>query len=193
VPYREDLFATHGGGYNAQKRCFDAARPGQVIVIEARGVADAGTLGDILALRAKVNGVEGVVTDGAVRDHEAVTATGLPVFSQGAHPSVLGRRHVPWDVDVAVCCGGATVLPGEIVVGDADGVIVIPPAIAHEVAEAALAQEELDEWVAIQVAAGNPLDGLFPPDASWQARYDARNDPSKNPHPDEGAAMREPQ
>ncbi len=176
VPYREDLFAARGGGYNAQKRCFDAAGPGQVIVIEARGVADAGTLGDILALRARANGVEGVVTDGAVRDHEAVVATGLPVFSRGAHPSVLGRRHVPWDVDVAVCCGGATVLPGEIIVGDADGVIVIPPAIAQEVADAALAQEEQDAWVAAQVAAGYALDGLFPPDATWQARYAARDD-----------------
>jgi 5-oxopent-3-ene-1,2,5-tricarboxylate decarboxylase/2-hydroxyhepta-2,4-diene-1,7-dioate isomerase len=102
-----------------------------------------------------------------------VAATGLPVFSGGPHPAVLGRRHVPWDTDVAVACGGATVLPGDIVVGDADGVVVVPPHLAEEVADATIAQEEQDTWVAQQVAAGHPVDGLFPPNAEWRARYEA--------------------
>ncbi|WP_285102044.1 fumarylacetoacetate hydrolase family protein [Promicromonospora sp. MEB111] len=173
VPNREDLFASHGGGYNAQKRTFDAVGPGEVIVIEARGETGSATLGDVLALRAKVRGAAGVVTDGGVRDHDAVAATGLPVFSRGPHPAVLGRRHVPWDTDVAVACGGATVLPGDVVVGDADGVVVIPPHLVAEVAAATVAQEEQDAWVAQQVAAGHPIDGLFPPDATWRARYEA--------------------
>jgi regulator of RNase E activity RraA len=173
VPHREDLFATHGGGYNAQKRAFDTVGAGEVIVIEARGETGSATLGDILALRAKVRGAAGVVTDGGVRDFDAVAATGLPVFSKGPHPAVLGRRHVPWDTDVAVACGGATVLPGDIVVGDADGVVVVPPHLAEEVADATIAQEEQDAWVARQVAAGHPVDGLFPPDAEWRARYAA--------------------
>jgi len=171
VPNREDLFASHGGGYNAQKRAFDAVGSGEVIVIEARGETGSATLGDVLALRAKVRGAAGVVTDGGVRDFDAVAATGLAVFSKGAHPAVLGRRHVPWDTDVAVACGGATVLPGDVVVGDADGVVVIPPHLVEEVADATLAQEEQDTWVAEQVAAGHPVDGLFPPNAEWQARY----------------------
>ncbi|MFC8797715.1 fumarylacetoacetate hydrolase family protein [Promicromonospora sp. NPDC057138] len=173
VPNREDLFATHGGGYNAQKRAFDAVGAGEVIVIEARGETGSATLGDILALRAKVRGAAGVVTDGGVRDFDAVAATGLAVFSRGPHPAVLGRRHVPWDTDVAVACGGATVLPGDIVVGDADGVVVVPPHLAEEVADATLAQEEQDAWVAQQVAAGHPVDGLFPPNAEWRERYEA--------------------
>ena len=171
VPNREDLFKKHGGGYNAQKRCFDAVAPGEVIVIEARGESGSGTLGDILALRAKHNGAAGVVTDGSVRDYAAVKEIGLPVFTQGAHPAVLGRKHVPWESDVAIACGNVTVLPGDIIVGDDDGVIVIPLDIAEEVADAALAKEREDEWVAEQVAAGHPVDGLFPPTGQWKDKY----------------------
>ncbi|MGC3992830.1 MAG: ribonuclease activity regulator RraA [Propionicimonas sp.] len=172
VPNREDLFDAHGGGYNAQKRTFDAVLPGEVIVIEARGEAGSGTLGDVLALRAKVRGASGIVTDGGVRDAEAVAGI-LPVFSVGTHPAVLGRRHVPWESDVAVACGGTTVLPGDVIVADADGVVVVPRALAEEVADAAIAQEAEDAWVADRVAEGNPVDGLFPMNAEWRERYRA--------------------
>lgn len=172
VPGREDLFKSHGNGYNAQKQAFDAVAEGEVIVIEARGETGSGTLGDILALRAKARGAAGVVTDGGVRDYDAVVEIGLPVFSRGAHPSVLGRRHVPWDVDVTIACGGTTVQPGDIIVGDGDGVIVIPPALAQEVADAAFAQEAEDAWIAERVADGHPIDGLFPMNAEWRARYE---------------------
>ncbi|MDQ1112911.1 5-oxopent-3-ene-1,2,5-tricarboxylate decarboxylase/2-hydroxyhepta-2,4-diene-1,7-dioate isomerase [Microbacterium testaceum] len=173
VPHREDLFAAHGGGQNAQKRAFDAVEAGEVIVIEARGETGSGTLGDILALRAHARGAAAIVTDGGVRDAEAVAAVGIPVFTAGPHPAVLGRRHVPWETDVAVGCGGTTVEPGDILVGDGDGVIVIPPALADEVADAALAQEEEDAWIARQVASGHPVEGLFPMNASWRARFDS--------------------
>lgn len=173
VPGREDLFESHGGGYNAQKRVFDAVGPGEVIVIEARGETGSGTLGDILAIRAHARGAAGIVTDGGVRDADAVTAVGIPVYTAGAHPAVLGRKHVPWEADVAVACGGTTVQPGDILVGDADGVIVVPPQLAEAVASAALAQEEEDAWIAGQVAAGSPIKGLFPMNAEWRARFDA--------------------
>ncbi|MCT9821243.1 fumarylacetoacetate hydrolase family protein [Microbacterium sp. W1N] len=172
VPNREDLFAGHGGGQNAQKRTFDAVGAGEVIVIEARGETGSGTLGDILAIRAHARGAAGIVTDGGVRDIDAVTAVGLPVYAAGAHPAVLGRRHVPWDHDLTISCGGATVQPGDIMVGDADGVIVVPPALAAEIADAALAQETEDAWIAARVAEGHPIAGLFPMDATWRARYD---------------------
>lgn len=142
-----------------------------MIVIEARGESGSGTLGDILALRAKGLGAAGVVTDGGVRDYAAVKEIGLPVFTQGAHPAVLGRKHVPWEYDVAVACGNATVLPGDIIVGDDDGVIVIPPHLALEVAEAAYAKEHEDAWVAERVAEGNPVDGLFPPTGIWKEKF----------------------
>ncbi|MFC8681144.1 fumarylacetoacetate hydrolase family protein [Microbacterium ureisolvens] len=175
VPNREDLFAAHGGGYNAQKRVFDAVGEGEVVVIEARGDAGSGTLGDILAIRAHARGAAGIVTDGGVRDAAAVAAVGIPVYSSGAHPAVLGRKHVPWEGDVTIACGGTTVQPGDILVGDGDGVVVIPPGIAEEIVDAALAQEDEDAWIAGRVAEGHPVDGLFPMNAEWRARYDARN------------------
>jgi 2-keto-4-pentenoate hydratase/2-oxohepta-3-ene-1,7-dioic acid hydratase in catechol pathway/regulator of RNase E activity RraA len=175
VPGREDLFASHGGGYNAQKRVFDAVGEGEVVVIEARGEAGSGTLGDILAIRAHARGAAGIVTDGGVRDAAAVAAVGIPVYSSGAHPAVLGRKHVPWERDVAVACGGTTVEPGDVIVGDADGVVVIPPGIVEEVVDAALAQEDEDAWIADRVAEGHAVDGLFPMNADWRARYDARD------------------
>lgn len=171
VPNREDLFESHGGGYNAQKRAFDAVSEGEVIVIEARGESGSGTLGDILAIRAHAQGAAGIVTDGGVRDADAVTAVGIPVYTSGAHPAVLGRKHVPWDHDVTIACGGTTVQPGDVIVGDADGVIVIPPGIVEEVVDSALAQEEEDAWIAARVAEGHPVDGLFPMNAQWRARY----------------------
>jgi 5-oxopent-3-ene-1,2,5-tricarboxylate decarboxylase/2-hydroxyhepta-2,4-diene-1,7-dioate isomerase len=156
VPNREDLFDSHGGGYNAQKRVFDTVGDGEVVVIEARGERGCGTLGDILALRASARNAAGIVTDGV----------------EVAHSAVLGRRHVPWDADVTIACGGTTIQPGDIIVGDSDGVIVIPPAMAGAVVDATLAQEDEDAWIAGRVAAGHPIDGLFPLNAEWRARYD---------------------
>jgi regulator of RNase E activity RraA len=175
LPNREDLFASYGGGYNAQKRTFDSVRAGEVLVIEARSDADAATLGDILALRAHARGATAIVTDGAVRDIDAVAASGIPVFTSGAHPAVLGRKHVPWDADLAIACGGTTVLPGDILVGDSDGVIVLPPALAEAVADAALSQEAADGWIAERVKEGHALEGLFPMNDRWRARYDGEH------------------
>ena len=171
IPYRPDLFDSHGGGFNAQKRAFDGIGRGEVLVIEARGERGTGTVGDILALRAQVRGAAGIVTDGGVRDSEAVRALGLPVYSAGAHPAVLGRRHVPWETDVTIACGGAAVQPGDIVVGDDDGVLVLPPAIARAVAEAAVQQELEETFIAEQVAAGAGIDGLYPMNATWREEF----------------------
>jgi regulator of RNase E activity RraA len=172
IPNREDLFESHGGGYNAQKRVFDAVDEGDVVVIEARGEAGSGTLGDILAIRAHARHAAGIVTDGGVRDWEAVAGVGIPVYAAGAHPAVLGRRHVPWEADVTIGCGGAAVQPGDVIVGDADGVIVIPRTLADDIVDAALAQEDEDAWIAQRVAEGHPVDGLFPMNAQWRARYE---------------------
>lgn len=172
VPNREDLFKSHGGGYNAQKRAFDSLQSGEVVVIEARGESGSGTLGDVLALRAKAQGATGVITDGGVRDSAEVAGI-LPVFSTSKNPAVLGRKHVPWESDVAVACGNATVLPGDVIVGDDDGVIVIPRDLVEEVVDAALTKEIEDGWVAEQVAAGNPIESLFPPKGEWKDKFDA--------------------
>ncbi|GAA4617039.1 fumarylacetoacetate hydrolase family protein [Saccharopolyspora hordei] len=173
VPAREDLFRSHGGGYNAQKRAFDALNPGDVLVVEARGERGSGTVGDILALRAQVRGAAGIVTDGGVRDWAAVAELDIPTFSGGPHPAVLGRRHVPWDSDITIACGGATVQPGDVVVGDDDGVLVIPPPLLAEVLDAAIEQEAEEAWIAARVAEGAAVDGLYPLTGEWRERYEA--------------------
>ena len=173
VPFRPDLFDAHGNGYNAQKRAFDSLGAGDVLVIEARGERGTGTVGDILALRAQVNGAAAIVTDGGIRDFDAVAALDIPSFSAGPHPAVLGRRHVPWEVDGTIACGGAAVQPGDVIVGDGDGVLVIPPALVAEVAAAAVQQELEERFIAEQVAAGESVDGLYPMNAAWRERFEA--------------------
>jgi regulator of RNase E activity RraA len=174
VPFREDLFKARGGGFNAQKQAVEQVRPGEVLVIEARGDPTAGTIGDILALRAQVRGAAGIVTDGAIRDAEACKdKLGIPIYYGAAHPAVLGRRHVPWEVNVTVACGGVAVQPGDIIAGDGDGVIVIPPAIAWEVALGAREQEHQEEFITEMVAAGEPVDGLYPIGPTWRPAYES--------------------
>jgi 5-oxopent-3-ene-1,2,5-tricarboxylate decarboxylase / 2-hydroxyhepta-2,4-diene-1,7-dioate isomerase len=171
VALREDIFAERGGGMNAQKRTVDSLRPGEVLVIEARGDRSAGTVGDILALRAARLGAAGIVTDGAVRDGRGIGALPLPVYHAGTHAAVLGRRHVPLDSGLPVTCGGVLVMPGDVLVGDADGVVVVPRALADEVAAAALLQEREERFIAEQVAAGASLDGLYPLGPQRRAEY----------------------
>jgi regulator of RNase E activity RraA len=173
LPLREDLFAAHGGGMNAQRRAIEEIRPGEVLVIEARGDPTAGTIGDILALRAQVRGAAGIVTDGAIRDSAALAALEIPVYHAAVHPSVLGRRHVPWETGVTVACAGVTIQPGDIVVGDADGVVVLPPRLAAEILAEAAEQELTEEFITAQVAQGHPLDGLHPLGDRWRPAYEA--------------------
>ncbi|MCC3289823.1 fumarylacetoacetate hydrolase family protein [Arthrobacter sp. zg-Y1110] len=173
VPNREDLFKTHGGGYNAQKRAIDSVGDGEILVMEARGEKGTGTLGDILALRAKHNGAAAIITDGGVRDYSTVAGIDLPVYCANPHPAVLGRKHVPWDTDITIACGGATVQPGDIIVADDDGILVIPPAIAEELVEACIRQEHQEEFIAEMVKAGHGVDGLYPMNAAWKEKYEA--------------------
>jgi 2-keto-4-pentenoate hydratase/2-oxohepta-3-ene-1,7-dioic acid hydratase in catechol pathway/regulator of RNase E activity RraA len=172
LPLREDLFARHGGGMNAQKRAIEELRPGHVLVMDARRDASAGTLGDILALRAQRRGAAGVVTDGGLRDTTVVAGLGLPVFHAGGHPAVLGRRHVPWDTGVPVACGGALVQPGDLIVGDDDGVVVVPPELARELIDDCREQERQELFITERVRDGENIDGLYPLGPAWSARYE---------------------
>jgi 2-keto-4-pentenoate hydratase/2-oxohepta-3-ene-1,7-dioic acid hydratase in catechol pathway/regulator of RNase E activity RraA len=173
IPFRADLAKRYGTGYNAQKRGFDQLDPGDVLVVEARGELGTGTVGDILALRALKRGAVGFVSDGCARDARAVAQTGLPVFVAGTHPAVLGRRHVPWDLDLAISCGGVAVQPGDVIVGDDDGVIVIPPEFVEDVADRAVRQEDEELFITEQVAAGASVAGLYPLTGSWLEKYEA--------------------
>jgi 5-oxopent-3-ene-1,2,5-tricarboxylate decarboxylase/2-hydroxyhepta-2,4-diene-1,7-dioate isomerase len=175
VPNREDLFKQYGGGYNAQKRAIDSVNEGEILVMEARGEKGTGTIGDILALRAQVRGAAAIITDGGVRDFSTVAAMDIPTYYANPHPAVLGRRHIPWDTDITIACGGTTVQPGDIIVADADGILVIPPALAAELVEDSIAQEREEEFIAEMVRQGHGVDGLYPMNAAWRARYEAQD------------------
>ncbi|KRE80447.1 fumarylacetoacetate hydrolase family protein [Arthrobacter sp. Soil762] len=171
VPNREDLFKTHGGGFNAQKQAIDSVNEGEILVMEARGEKGTGTIGDILALRAQVRGAAAIITDGGVRDFSAVAAMEMPTYYANPHPAVLGRRHIPWDTDITIACGGTTVQPGDIIVADSDGILVIPPALADELADDSIIQEREETFIAEMVAQGHSVDGLYPLNAAWRLRY----------------------
>jgi len=173
LPLREDLFERFGSGMNAQKQAVEQIRPGEVLVIDARQEPTAGTVGDILALRAQARGAAGIVTDGAIRDSARLAALDIPTYHAAVHPAVLGRRHVPWETGVTVACAGVTVQPGDLLVGDDDGVIVVPPGLAAQVLSDAREQELQEEFAAAQVAAGAAIDGLYPLDDRWRGAYEA--------------------
>ena len=173
MPLREDLLEARTAGLNAQKQAIERIVPGDVLVIGARGVRNAGTIGDILALRAQQRGAVGIITDGAVRDASAVDALDIPTYSAGRSPSVLSRHHLPWLVDVAIACAGTLIEPGDLLVGDDDGVVLLPPGCAAEIAVAAVEQERAERFILDQVRSGESVDGLYPMNAEWRSRYES--------------------
>lgn len=163
VALREDLTGKYQAGNNAQRQAIESVQPGEVLVIECRMDPGAGTIGDILANRARVRGAMGVVTDGCVRDDAAVCGLpGFGVYRQAAHAATLGRKHMPFEIDRPVTCAGVFVEPGDVIVGDDDGAMVIPIALVDEVARDAYEQEIGDMFAFERVSAGDNLDGIFP-------------------------------
>lgn len=159
---REDLIPTLQAGVNAQRQAIESLHEGDVLVIEARQCPGAGTIGDVLAMRAQQRGAAGLVTDGGVRDADAVAGLAVPVYHLAVHGATFSREHLPLDIDVPVTCAGVLVMPGDVVVGDDDGVVVIPAALADEVAADAADQELKDQWAFERVSAGEPILGVFP-------------------------------
>lgn len=174
VPAREDLATPESWSSPISTRAAIEAMPeGCICVTDAMGVSDAGIFGDILCARMKKRGVAALVTDGVVRDVAGVRATGLPVWCSGvaAPPSVAGLTFVNWQEPVA--CGGVAVFPGDMIVVDDDGAVLIPAALVEEVAAQATEQERLEGWIMDQVDQGVPLPGLYPPNAGNKAKYDS--------------------
>ena len=174
VPAREDLATPESWSSPRSTRAAIEAMPaGSVAVVDAMGITDAGIFGDILCARMQRRGVAALVTDGVVRDIVGVLKTGLPVWCHGAAapPSVAGLTFVAWQEPVG--CGGVAVLPGDVVVLDQDGAVVIPQALLGSVVEQAVEQEQLEGWIMQEVEAGASLPGLYPPNAENKARYAA--------------------
>ena len=146
---------------------------GCVCVIDAMGVADAGVFGDILCARMVQRKVAALITDGMVRDLAGVLDTGLPVWCRGASapPSVAGLTFAAWNEMIG--CGGVAVVPGDIIVADSDGAVLIPRALLDEVLVEAPAQERMEGWIVSEVARGEKLPGLYPMNEATAARYKA--------------------
>jgi regulator of RNase E activity RraA len=172
VPKRED-FERRSKGPNAQRRAVESIEPDEVLIVEARGEPHAGTIGDIFAMRVKQLGGTGVITDGALRDTPAIAEIGLPVYHQSSHAATLGRLHTPLDHQVPIACAGVTVFPGDVLVGDAEGVVVIPALLAEEVANDSYTQEIEEEWAIERVAAGESSIGTFPIAEDRRAEFEA--------------------
>jgi len=174
VPAREDLATPESWASPVSTRAaIEAMEEGAVAVADARGIADAGIFGDILCARMRKRGVAALVTDGAVRDVVGVEETGLPVWAAGvaAPPSVAGLTFVGFGETVG--CGGVAVVPGDVIVADRDGAVVVPQALLSHVLDAAPEQERAEAWVMEEVARGAALPGLYPMNAGTKARYEA--------------------
>lgn len=172
VALRTDVREAMRGSEDAQKRAVESVSPGDVLVIEARGQTSAGTIGDILAARVLARGGAGIVTDGAVRDSPGIAELPLPTYFAAANAASLWHAHIPLDVDVPVTCAGSLVMPGDVLVGDAEGVVVLPAALAEEIAHAALEVERRESFALERVRAGESFRGLYPLSAEREPDYE---------------------
>src|SRR6185437_3339697 len=159
IPTREDKVGSRG---NVQQRAMEECPPGHVLVVDARGDARAASAGDLYIGRLAARGCAGIVTDGGLRDSEGVLKTGLPAYHRRPSSPPSPIVHQPYDLGLPIACGGVAVYPGDIVVGDCDGVVVIPPDIVDEIAAEAVASTLYDEFAEGEVAKGRSLVGLFP-------------------------------
>ena len=172
VATREDVRDAQRGTTDVQKLAVETVSPGDVLIMEARGEASAGTIGDILAARVLARGGAGIVTDGCVRDSPGVAELAIPTYSQGPNAASLWLAHIPLDVDVPITCAGVLVMPGDVVVGDGEGVVILPAALAEEIARDAVEQEDREAWALERVLDGESTRGVYPLSDDRRAEYE---------------------
>ena len=184
VPAREDL-ATYerlGDPAYPQRYAIEHIATGHVLVADCRGVADAGAAGEILIARLQARGAAGFVADGGLRDWEPARSLGFPVYALGPAAPAHVARHLAVERDVAIGCAGVLVMPGDVLVGDGDGVVAIPRHVADAVAADACEQDRLEAFVLDRIKGGAPLPGTYPPSEATRAEYEAsRRRPKPGP------------
>jgi regulator of RNase E activity RraA len=171
LPPRADVAKAQQGRENPHRASFATVSKNQCVVIDARGDHDTGVLGDVFAASILVRGGAALVTDGAVRDLPAMEEVGLPIYTPSGHAGSAGMRHLPAELNVPIQCAGVLVLPGDVLVGDAQGVVVIPQAMAAEIADKAWEVELRDLFSRNKVMEGTPLEEAFPLGQGLQAEY----------------------
>ncbi|HWK45185.1 MAG TPA: ribonuclease activity regulator RraA [Stellaceae bacterium] len=165
MPAREDLnpmtvFRDRG---HPQRKAVEECPPGAVLVMDSRKNPRAASAGGILATRLMVRGVAGVVTDGGFRDSAEIALLDMPSYHNRPSAPTNLTLHQAIDINVPIGCGDAPVFPGDVVVGDADGVIIVPAEIAGEIADEAVEMTAFEDFVTEQVRGGTSILGLYPP------------------------------
>ena len=174
VPVREDLATPESWSKPISTRgAIEAMPEGCVVVADAMGVATAGIFGDILCMRMVKRGVKALITDGVMRDKHGILGTNLPVWCAGvaAPASVNQLTFVGWEEPIA--CGGCAIFPGDVIVADDDGAVVIPQALVDFVAGEGAEHERFEAWLVKEVEKGEKLPGLYPPNEETKKRYEA--------------------
>ena len=164
IPAREDLnpITVFQNREHPQRKAVEDCPPGAVFVIDSRKDARAASAGSILVTRLMKRGVAGVVTDGGFRDAAEIAKLGIPSFhSRPSAPTNL-TIHQALDINVPIGCGDAPVWPGDVIVGDSDGVVVIPAHIASEIADEAVEMTAFEDFVTEKVNEGRTIIGLYP-------------------------------
>ncbi|HET7253503.1 MAG TPA: ribonuclease activity regulator RraA [Xanthobacteraceae bacterium] len=174
VPVREDLATPESWAKPISTRgAIEEMPEGCIAVADAMGIASAGIFGDILTMRMMKRNVTALVTDGVVRDKAGVVASKLPVWCAGvaAPASVNGLTFVGWQEPIG--CGGCAIFPGDVIVCDDDGAVVIPQDLVAFVAEEGAEHERMESWIVSEVERGAKLPGLYPMNEAAKARYAA--------------------
>lgn len=175
VPGRGDLQAlTHAEGTlfpRHPEEAIDAVNPGDVVVQDGGALVRGGIFGDLLTLRLQVRGAEGLVSDMPVRDSPRLRKQPVPVFARSAQSP--GSLVFNPDYNVPIGCAGVLVFPGDIIVGDDDGVVVIPRALADMVVQEIIQFEGREDWIRMMLRQGAQLHGLYPPNEEMEARFQA--------------------
>lgn len=175
APSREDVGfqVDYDNDRDLQRIAVESVPPGAVLVIDARGEQSAASFGHIIATRVAMRGAAGLVTDGCLRDSGEFHTVPMPVYFRAAHATTSSVAHWPVDLQVSIGCAGILVMPGDVMVGDAEGVVAIPAAIADEVAADAVKQEEVEEFALERIRANEPLRELYPLRPSRRADFEA--------------------
>lgn len=173
IPAREDLntLAVFQDLQHPQRQAVEQCPPGAVLVMDSRKNARAASAGGILVSRLMVRGVAGVVTDGGFRDSPEIARLAIPAYHQRPSAPTNLTLHQALDINQPIGCGDVAVWPGDVVVGDAEGVVVIPAAMADAVAMEAVEMTAFEDFVTERVLAGQSILGLYPP-TDEQSRID---------------------
>lgn len=174
IPTRDDVGgpASYGSSDNVHQRAFEECPPGHVLVMDARGETRGCSCGDLLIGRLKARSCAGIVTDGGFRDTPDVAMLQFPAYQRAPAPAPSFGRLQAVELDVPIGCADVAVYPGDIVVGDAEGVVIVPASMASRIAEEAYELTQYDTFAAEEIARGRSIVGLYPPSDSSRAEFD---------------------